>query len=90
MEFEWDEIKSLTNLRKHDVDFQSAVRIFDRDVARGIDDHEDYGEIREWAVGEAGGRILYVVFTMRGIRCRIISARKATKREREEYLRSLY
>ncbi len=90
MEFEWDVAKNNVNLRKHDIDFQQAVKIFDGPTNRGIDEKGEYGETREWAVGEANGRMIYLVFTIRGDRCRIISARKVNRRERRDYLRALY
>jgi uncharacterized DUF497 family protein len=50
-----------------------------------LDDSEDYGEDRYAIIGAAYGRLLYVAFTMRGPRIRIISARGAEPYERRQY-----
>ena len=53
------------------------------------DDRQDYGEIRELAVGFVGNRIHVLVFTMRGEACHVISLRKANKREIRAYVEAL-
>ena len=50
-----------------------------------IDDREDYGEDRFIITGRANGRLLTVTYTERDGRIRIISARKATRREQDDY-----
>ena len=88
-EFEWDDEKNESNMRKHGVDFASAVCIFDDVFADYRSDLDaGYGEQRTLVVGVANGRILAVVYTERGDRIRLISARKATKHEQREYYRS--
>ncbi len=84
MEFEWDDQKAQRNLQKHHIDFRDAVRVF-FDSNR-IDD-EDYSteEERYRTIGIAKGRLLFVVYTWRESRLRIISARKATKYEQQQY-----
>jgi uncharacterized DUF497 family protein len=84
--FEWDREKAETNLKKHGVDFADAARVFD-DEARleWLDDRDDYGEERFSTVGEVHGRIIFVSYTVRDDRIRLISARRASKLEREEY-----
>lgn len=84
MEFEWDEGKAKSNLRKHGVDFADAAAIFSDDLAMTIPDaHSD--EERFITIGQdAFGRLLVVVYTWRDDSIRIISARKATARERRE------
>ncbi len=84
--FEWDEKKAELNLKKHGVSFELGTEIFsDPQFLSLEDDRKDYGELREVGIGEIEGIILYVVFTIRGERIRIISTRKANKEEREAY-----
>lgn len=85
MAFEWDEHKRRTNLAKHGIDFETACRIFERPTLEFPDVRRDYGEERIGAYGEAGGEILLVVYTRRGLNRRIISARKAGTNERKAY-----
>ena len=54
-------------------------------VLEKIDDRKQYGEMRIAAVGLVEGVELYIVYTMRGENCRIISARRANRHEREAY-----
>jgi len=85
MEFEWEDGKARANLRKHRVDFADAATMFDdkRAVTMADDAPE---EERYVTIGmDALGRVLVVAYTIRGERIRIISARRATKRERAEY-----
>ena len=85
MEFEWNERKARTNLRRHRVDFADAATVFEDDRAVTVTD-EEQNEERFSTLGlDALGRELVVIYTMRGKRIRIISARRATRREREEY-----
>jgi len=85
VEFEWDERKARTNLRKHLVDFADAVTVFADNRAVTVTD-EDPDEERYATIGrDALGRELVVIYTVRGERIRIISARRATRRERADY-----
>ncbi len=86
MEFEWDDAKAELNLAQHGIDFADATAIF-LDVLRieGMDCREDYGEDRYRTIGVVEGRILVVVYTVRENALRIISARRATRRERRAY-----
>lgn len=85
MDFEWDPRKSASNLRKHGVDFSDAATVFDDDLARTIPDEES-GEERFVTMGaDALGRTLVVVYMWRNQQIRIISARKANRRERRDY-----
>ena len=43
MEFEWDETKNQTNIRKHGIGFETAIRIFEGTVATSPDRRRDYG-----------------------------------------------
>ena len=86
LEFEWDETKARQNLRKHGVSFDEASTIFNDPLALTIDDPVHSEEDRFVTLGESHRRrLLVVVFTERGDRIRIISARAATRRERRNY-----
>jgi uncharacterized DUF497 family protein len=85
-EFEWDERKARLNLRKHRVDFADAATTFQDDQAVTVAEDDQGDEERYVTIGmDLLGRVLVVAYTMRNARIRIISARRATKREREEY-----
>jgi len=85
VEFEWDAKKAPSNRRKHGVRFADAVAVFSDDHAMTIqDEHQD--EERFATIGrDSLGRLLVVIYTERGSRIRIISARKATAREQREH-----
>jgi len=85
-EFEWDEDKAAANYAKHGVSFETARAVF-KDVfaVEGFDDREAYGEDRFTIIGMAEGILLFVVYTPRGHRLRLISARRATKHEQDDY-----
>ena len=83
--FEWDERKARTNFRRHRVDFADAATVFEDVRAVTVVD-EDTDEERYAAIGTDGlGSELVVIYTVRGERIRIISARRATRRERAQY-----
>lgn len=86
MLFEWDENKNQSNKLKHDIDFWDAVNIFyDESRMVTIDQRQDYKEIRYRTIGIVDHRMLAVVYTVRDDHYRIISARRASKDEREDY-----
>jgi uncharacterized DUF497 family protein len=86
MEFEWDPAKRATNLAKHGIDFPAAARVLDDPKMVSERDPRNYGEeMRYRAIGSVEGTVLLVCFTMRGERCRIISARRTNHRERKAY-----
>jgi uncharacterized protein len=89
LEFEWDQEKAKANLRLHGVSFELAQTVFrDAFAVERLDDREDYAKERFIIIGMAAGQvILFVVYTERGDRIRIISARRATQHEEEDYLR---
>lgn len=89
MIFEWDIAKSEENLRKHSVSFAEAELCFeDFYAAREFDDqHSTEEESRYKMLAAANAKVLVVVYTMRGEKFRIISAREAEKYEREFYER---
>ena len=82
----WDEAKRAGNLAKHGLDF-ADVTDFDFDTAlHGVDDREDYGELRETVIGWCGARLCFLVFVRRGDdELRVISFRKATRLEMQRY-----
>lgn len=84
--FEWDDDKAATNLARHGVPFALARLVFDDPhMMERIEDSMDYGEDRLLTVGEIQDRLVAVVWTLRGNRIRIISARPATPQERRSY-----
>ena len=88
IEFEWDSEKAALNWRKHGVTFQQAIKAFgDHFGIERIDDRENYGEERIVLIGMCDGVILYVAYTERGERIRILSARRAERHEQEDYYR---
>jgi uncharacterized DUF497 family protein len=85
-DFEWDDAKAATNLANHGVSFARARLVFADPFAIGlIDDREDYGEDRFIMVGMVEGTLIFVVYTERGDRVRIITARRATRHEQDDY-----
>ncbi len=92
MHFEWDENKAEINRDKHQgVSFDEAVScFFDPDQIAFYDpDHSD-DEDREILIGHSDqGRLLTVCYTLRDNAIRIISARKATNYEAEDYARRI-
>jgi uncharacterized protein len=85
MEFEWDPAKAASNLAKHGVDFAAATKVFDDPNIRLGLDPRPRDETRGQAIGSVSGVVLFVSYTMRGEVCRIISARRASRRERQSY-----
>ncbi len=86
--FEWDPAKARANLRKHRVSFEEAASVFEDSLAEIFDDPDhSNGEHREIIVGHSVlARLLVVSFTEREPdRVRIISARRANRRERDQY-----
>lgn len=88
MQFEWDDEKEKINIVKHKLDFTTAAFVFDDENRLEIyDENHSSDEDRYLAIGAVGSMlvILTVVFTERGEKIRIISARKATAKERKMY-----
>ena len=85
-DFEWDADKAESNLAKHGVSFNRARLVFSDPLGiAAFDDREDYGESRFARVGMVEDALLFVAYTERGDRIRIISARRATKDEQDDY-----
>jgi uncharacterized DUF497 family protein len=86
-EFEWDDAKAKANVRKHGVTFEEAMTVFLDELAVPFEEGEHPDRLV--LIGESRlGRTVLVVFTERVARgtIRIISARRATKRERRAYV----
>ncbi len=86
MGIEYDPAKAAANLKKHDVSFAHAEQALRDPLALTIEDPDAQGELRYVTLGmDALGRLLVVTHTSRGERTRIISARKASSTEAEQY-----
>ena len=87
--FEWDESKAKSNWRRHGVGFELASTVFkDPFAVEFLDDREDYGEQRFIIIGMAEGQVLlFLAYAERDERIRIISARRATQHEQDDYFR---
>ena len=88
--FVWDSEKAKINKKKHQVSFETAARVFlDENYIDYFDEsHSDF-EDRIKIVGRVG-ELLAVIYTERGDRNIIISARRADKGEREQYYEQFY
>lgn len=90
MKFEWDEAKNRANIQKHGVDLADAEEMFRGVLVVDPDIREDYGEKRWVGLGMIGGRIAYVVFSeAKPEVIRIISLRKASRRECKQYEKAI-
>ena len=91
MKFEWDENKRRTNLQRHGLDFRDAHLVFNDDAFAIEDPHDDYDETRYILQGMLEQHVVIVVFTVREAEIiRIISMRKANKRERTSYVQKRF
>ena len=85
--FEWGKAKAAANESKHGVSFELAALAFkDPFAIERIDDRRQYGEERFILIGMAKDVVLFVVYTERAERIRLISARRATKQEHDDYV----
>ena len=89
LEFEWNGAKAEANQRTHGVSFDLAKTVFRDPLAvERVDDRKDYGEERFVIVGRsAEGSVLFVAYAERRERLRIISARRATQYEQDDYFK---
>ena len=96
--FTWDEAKSRSNRKKHGVSFETAARVFDDPLHLSVQDRIEGGEERWQTLGQVGGvTVLLVAHTVTQEALgeevgekpvevvRIISARKADRKERKRY-----
>lgn len=84
--FEWDENKARANLAKHRVSFETVTECFEGPMLEREDPHSD--EDRIIALGAIEGVVFNIVYTYRGNRIRIISARKATRHDHKTYFQA--
>ena len=85
MDFEWDDAKSAANERSRGIGFGQAAMVFDGPTIEAVDDRHDYGETQVKAIGKAGDDIYAVIYSDRDAVRRIISARRASRKERKQW-----
>lgn len=85
--FEWDQAKAVENRRKHGVSFDEATEAFGDPLALNMPDpNHEAREERFLVLGlSQSGRLLVVSYAERGVRTRLISARLASRSERQRY-----
>lgn len=89
MRFSWGEAKRRSNLSDHGLDFVDAPRVFDGVTYTIEDDRFDYGEERFVTLGLLDGVVVSIVHTESPQQIRVISFRKATKREQAIFFNSI-
>lgn len=91
MKFVWDEKKNKDNVRKHGIDFRDVVEMFDHPMSVRLDTRQDYGEDRWIGIGLLRDIIAVVVYIEWEDEetIRIISARKATKHESDQFYQGI-
>jgi len=86
MRFQYDSDKPAANLRKHGVSFADAEGVLEDPLAVTVEDPDAEGERRFITVGlGSAGELLVVVYAERDDEYRLISARRATRKERNDY-----
>jgi uncharacterized protein len=86
MRYEWDEAKNRINVAKHGLDFADAAQVFVGRCVTFADTRFDYGEERFITLGGLAGRVVVIVHAPRAHEVtRIISMRKANRREQKIY-----
>ena len=84
--FEWDPVKAVINLEKHEIDFRAATRAFVDPNRIDVDSSRpEHGEERRKVIGMVGEKLAAVIYTRRGRWIRVISARKVRSDERRKY-----
>ena len=81
MRFEWDENKRLLNIRKHEIDFVDAEKVFENETYTFIDERFTYDETRFVTLGLLEGEVVAIVHTETDKIIRLISIRRATRNE---------
>lgn len=90
MKFEWNQNKRLKNVVKHGFDFADAPEIFKKPMVIRLDTRQEYGEDRFIGIGILKNQVVIVVYCEPDVETiRIISLRKAVKREQKLYYRSI-
>jgi len=86
--FEWDQGKNQRNLQKHGIAFEDVLSVFANPEALALEDHRrGYGEPRYIVLCPLQDVLVHVTYTVRGGSIRLISARRASRRERRDYER---
>lgn len=86
MRFQYDPAKAAANLKKHGISFADAEGVLEDPLALTVQDPDSEGEVRFITIGMgSAGELLVVVYTERNDECRIISARRPTRKERKSY-----
>lgn len=85
MRYVFDTAKDSANLAKHGISLALAEVLFAGPCVSTPDDRFDYGEVREVAFGRINGRLFACVYVDRGAQRRVISLRKANRREVKRY-----
>jgi uncharacterized DUF497 family protein len=89
MRFEWDEAKRLSNIRRHGIDFAVIEKVLDGATTTFKDDRFDYGETRHQTIGLLEGEVVVITHTETDEVIRVISFRKASRREQETYFKEV-
>ncbi len=89
MKFEWDENKRRINLQSHGIDFADVDLVFENETATTVDYRFNYGETRYLTYGLLRGEIVTIAHTETDVVFRVISFRKATRYEQEEYFKAV-
>jgi hypothetical protein len=89
MRFEWDEKKRRANIKKYGIDFADVSVVFEGAILTIPDERQEYGETRYLSFGFLGIHVIVVAHTDENDVIRIISARKATKHEEENFLEEI-
>ena len=90
MIYEWDEAKNRTNCAKHGLDFADAEQVLSGPCVMFVDERFGYGEKRLITLGLLAGRVVVIAHAPRGDeKTRIISMRKANRREQKIYQKRL-
>jgi uncharacterized protein len=86
VEFEWNDEKAASNIKKHGISFLDASEAFrDPNIVEDLDLKDNYDEERLIAYAKLDGQVLVIVYTMREEIYKIISARRAEKNEQHYY-----
>lgn len=89
MKFEWDENKRILNIQRHQIDFVGIERVFQGQIITILDDRFDYGEERFITFGILNSIVLAIVHTDTDKTIRVISVRKANKKEEVGYYENI-
>ena len=85
LEIEFDSGKEAINIAKHDISLSFAALLFESDFKERPDVRQDYDEPRMIAIGPINDRLHVCVYTLRNNVRRIISLRRANRRESHDY-----